>query len=157
MIICKKVNIQNYDKSLVAKLVVLETIAANLGSCVTPMGNPQNLFLFSVMDINVIDFCLILVPYTIVSGIVLYLLCFKISKDEIVMEQSQNDSSKCGISWKVFVYIGLFIFCILAVLKIVKPGILALVVAVVIAFIHFKLLLKVDYILILTFVCFFIF
>ena len=73
------------------------------------------------------------------------------------MEQSQNDSSKCGISWKVFVYIGLFIFCILAVLKIIKPGILALVVAVVIAFIHFKLLLKVDYILILTFVCFFIF
>lgn len=138
-------------------VVVLQTIAANLGSMLTPMGNPQNLFLFSVMDINVIDFCLILVPYTIVSGIVLYLLCFKISKDEIVMEQSQNGSSKCGISWKVFIYIGLFIFCILAVLKIVKPGILALVVAVVIAFIHFKLLLKVDYILILTFVCFFIF
>ena len=28
-------------------IIILETIAANLGSSVTPMGNPQNLFLFS--------------------------------------------------------------------------------------------------------------
>ena len=52
LIICKKVNIQNYDKSLVAKLVVLETIAANLGSCVTPMGNPQNLYLYNFYNME---------------------------------------------------------------------------------------------------------
>ena len=32
-------------------IVVLETLAANLGSCITPMGNPQNLYLFSYYDI----------------------------------------------------------------------------------------------------------
>ena len=56
LIICKKVNLQNQDKSLAAKLIVLETLAANLGSCVTPMGNPQNLYLFNFYQMETWDF-----------------------------------------------------------------------------------------------------
>ena len=52
-------------------IVVLQTIAANLGSMLTPMGNPQNLFLYSKMGINALQFCKILLPYTIVSAVVL--------------------------------------------------------------------------------------
>ena len=38
--------------------IVLETIAANLGSMLTPIGNPQNLLLFSKADMTVVDFVL---------------------------------------------------------------------------------------------------
>ena len=40
IIICKQLQISPVT------LIVLETIGANLGSTLTPMGNPQNLFLF---------------------------------------------------------------------------------------------------------------
>ena len=38
------------------RLVVLETLAANLGSCITPMGNPQNLYLFSYYGFSAGEF-----------------------------------------------------------------------------------------------------
>ena len=44
LIICGKAS---FSCRKCIELVVIETLAANLGSCVTPMGNPQNLFLYS--------------------------------------------------------------------------------------------------------------
>ena len=35
------------QEAALTRLVVLETIAANLGSMATPIGNPQNLYLYS--------------------------------------------------------------------------------------------------------------
>ena len=35
------------SKGLIIKTVVLQTVAANLGSMLTPVGNPQNLFIYS--------------------------------------------------------------------------------------------------------------
>ena len=40
----------------ILRLVVLETIAANLGSMATPIGNPQNLYLYSVSGLTVAEF-----------------------------------------------------------------------------------------------------
>ena len=40
---------------LLIPIVVLQTIAANLGSMLTPIGNPQNLYLFGVSDMKLKD------------------------------------------------------------------------------------------------------
>jgi len=43
-------------KNDLTKLVIFEAIAVNVGSTLTPFGNPQNIFLFRQMDISVINF-----------------------------------------------------------------------------------------------------
>lgn len=53
------------------KLVVLETIAANLGSMATPIGNPQNLYLYSVSGLSAAEFAMAVLPY---AGLSLLLL-----------------------------------------------------------------------------------
>lgn len=147
-------------------VVVLQTIAANLGSMLTPMGNPQNLFLYSQIGIGAVDFCKILLPYTIVSGIALFICCIFIPKknlfeDENIKAQffnaeSKGDNKKLN-TFRTVVYLVLFVLCILSVLKIIPAWLLAVIVAVCVVCVQAKILIQVDYILLLTFVCFFIF
>ena len=47
--------------------IVLETAAANLGSMATPVGNPQNLFLYSAFNLSADDFFSVTLPLTAVS------------------------------------------------------------------------------------------
>ena len=47
--------------------VVLETVAANLGSMVTPIGNPQNLYLYTSGQLTALDFLTLLAPYAAVA------------------------------------------------------------------------------------------
>lgn len=56
-------------------LATLMTIAANMGSMLTPVGNPQNLYLFSASQMSVGEFLLISAPYVIASGAMLALAC----------------------------------------------------------------------------------
>ena len=53
------------------RVVVMQTIAANLGSMFTPIGNPQNLYLFGLTDFTTLDFLKLMFPYTGVSGLLL--------------------------------------------------------------------------------------
>ena len=61
-------------------VIVLETIAANLGSMLTPLGNPQNLYLYTISGLSLWDFIRIMLPYSAVSALLLILfllvLCF---------------------------------------------------------------------------------
>lgn len=43
--------------------VVMMTIAANLGSMLTPIGNPQNLYLYSASHMRIGEFVLLMLPY----------------------------------------------------------------------------------------------
>ena len=49
------------------KVVVMQTIAANLGSMLTPIGNPQNLYLYGKAGISIGAFIMIMLPYTLVA------------------------------------------------------------------------------------------
>ena len=56
-------------------VATLMTIAANLGSMFTPVGNPQNLYLFTVSGMGVGEFLQLMGPYTAASGAMLTLAC----------------------------------------------------------------------------------
>ena len=58
---------ENTRKNWLIPAVVLETIAANLGSMATPIGNPQNLYLYGLSDLSFFEFLRIILPYSIVS------------------------------------------------------------------------------------------
>lgn len=56
-------------------VATLMTIAANLGSMFTPVGNPQNLYLFTASGMGVGEFLQLMGPYTLASAVMLALAC----------------------------------------------------------------------------------
>lgn len=63
-------------EKLVVSIVVMQTIAANLGSMLTPIGNPQNLYLYGQTSMSFSKFILFMLPYTMVSFVLLAGWCF---------------------------------------------------------------------------------
>ena len=60
----------------ILRIVVLETIAANLGSMATPIGNPQNLYLYSMSGVTLGEFARAVWPYAGLSLILLVCILF---------------------------------------------------------------------------------
>ena len=58
-------------RALTIPVVCMQTIAANLGSMLTPIGNPQNLYLYGKSGMRMAEFLLLMLPYTIVSLLLL--------------------------------------------------------------------------------------
>ena len=142
--------------SVVMLTVVFQTIAANTGSMLTPLGNPQNLFLFGKMGLSVSSFILILLPYTALCFICLCACMFFVPAKMKVPALKSGVASK-GSTLKTAVYGLLFILCLLSVVRIVPKWTCALCVLLVLLVLDRKILLKIDYMLLLTFVAFFIF
>ena len=61
-----------------ALVIVLQTLAANLGSMCTPVGNPQNLYLYFYYAMDLPSFLTLLLPYTLVSFLLLTLSLFRL-------------------------------------------------------------------------------
>ena len=161
--------------STVLFTVVLETVAANTGSMLTPLGNPQNLFLFSKLNCSVSDFSAVILPYSAVCFILIFACIFfmkekgrtglavrKLPEKEeetVSLPEDKDAAAKKEPSKKVriAVYSLLFVFCILCVVRIFPKWSAALSAFLVLLILNRKVLLKVDYMLLLTFTAFFIF
>ena len=65
--------IEIHERSLLIPLITLETIAANMGSMLTPIGNPQNLFIYEYFHLPLSDFLSTTAPVVFISGFFLYL------------------------------------------------------------------------------------
>lgn len=145
-------------EKLVIPLVVLQTIAANMGSSLTPIGNPQNLYLYSKSGAKVGDFLLWMLPYTLVTGICIWLAVLFQKK-----EQVDYKPEKSGAVWgkkRKFYFISyavLFLFCLLSVAKVLPPLVLFLMVLAFFLVADRKILWCIDYALLGTFIGFFIF
>ncbi|MBQ5671360.1 MAG: anion permease, partial [Oscillospiraceae bacterium] len=58
------------------QVIVLQTIAANLGSMATPVGNPQNLYLYAAYNMTPAEFFSVTLPLTAISLIVLVVAAY---------------------------------------------------------------------------------
>ena len=135
-------------------VLVLQTIAANLGSMATPVGNPQNLFLYSAYNLSAGEFFAVTLPLTVLSLVLLTaaaLFVLPPKLPEYQVEQSTIENGK-----KLAVYALLFLLCLLTVFRVVHYGVTTAVTLIVIALIQPKQLRELDIPLLLTFVCFFI-
>lgn len=154
-------------------LVVYETVAANLGSMLTPVGNPQNLYLYTASGMELADFLKITAPVTLLSGVLLLVCCLGMKKKPVnsvknritKAEYHQNDllektdeKKQAGSRLTAYVlFYTVFVLAIAAVLKwipVYVPFLMALCGTYVI---QKEVLKKVDYCLLLTFVSFFVF
>lgn len=150
---------QTYRR-LVLPVVCMQTIAANLGSMLTPIGNPQNLYLYGKSNMSILQFVGLMLPYTIVACILLVawvaIYCHrhkeKLSAFAITESKPVVKNTKI-----VLFYAILFVFCVLAVVRILPYEIVFAIVLVGTLCIDRITLRGIDYSLLLTFVAFFIF
>ena len=136
-------------------IVIIETIAANLGSMLTPIGNPQNLYLFSAFNMSMVDFLVTILPYALLSLVLVIVSCIITGKGEI--DSNSTDSKYDFSKLHIGIFIALFTLSLLTVFRVVPY--IATVIFTIIALLIFdrKTILKIDYSLLFTFVFLFIF
>ena len=138
-------------------IIVLQTIAANLGSMLTPVGNPQNLYLYSQYNIPIMEFLSITLPYTIISLLLLGITVMFLPKEHISFTLTNTTKTDKHEPYIIAMYSGLFLICLACVLRIIDYRATLLVVFLCILLFDRSVLRKVDYYLLLTFVSFFVF
>ena len=136
-------------------VVTLMTIAANLGSMLTPIGNPQNLYLYTLSGLSLWQFLQITAPYTILCAILLVVgvLGLPTQKGSLRIQMNQPTIS-LNHSILYFILFVLALFCVAGLLSV---WILLAVVVVSVALLDRTVLKKVDYSLLATFAAFFVF
>ena len=137
-------------------VVVLQTIAANLGSMATPIGNPQNLYLFSMSGMPIGTFFGAMLPLTALSLLLILLATLAFPREPIHMALPEHESAMPRR--ELIAYMALFGLNLLVVFR-VMPWSVALVatVAGVLLMRKARLLKQVDWALLMTFVGFFVF
>ena len=148
IVIARKANIN------VLKIVVFQTLAANLGSSFTPMGNPQNLFIYSFYNLSPIDFFKITLPIVILAVLFLILLVFKDKKMNLSLDL---EDVKIDNKRDVYLFGGLFLIILLSVFHVIDYKVTFLITIVMVLILNKKLFSQVDYSLLITFIGFFIF
>ncbi len=143
LVLSKYINIFNRD---LEKLIILEGISANIGSALTPIGNPQNLFIFYHYHLNILEFIKNMIPFEICGILALMpFLSFEGGEKEYNFEKMEF-----RLEWIIYVLI--FLLVIFSALNIINycylfPIILAVLVL---------KKVNVDYLFLLTFCALFI-
>ncbi|MCH5338671.1 MAG: citrate transporter [Acetatifactor sp.] len=140
---------------LLIPVVVLQTIAANLGSMLTPIGNPQNLYLYSTYSIPMGTFLLDMLPLTLLSMVLLIISVFLLPKAEISVTVPEKPAAPP--KGKLILYLVLFLVALSCVIRLLSWPVMLVVLCLGMLIIDRKLFKAVDYFLLLTFMCFFLF
>ena len=168
---------------LVIPVVVLQTIAANLGSMLTPLGNPQNLYLYGKMETDFGSFVMIMLPYTVASLVLVTVSVFLFTRGKAADESTEagekasdtqtatatRDGSNRLTLTEMFqktnnryhmllvLYLLLFIVALMTVVRVLPYEIMFFITLILVLIADRKTILKVDWSLLLTFVGFFVF
>ncbi len=133
---------------------IMQNIAANLGGMLTPFGNPQNLYLYTYFNIPTGEFMKIMAPPFILSVVLITVCCLVFVKNEpltVKGEEKKLPPVRTGI------YLLLFTLSIAIVFRGIHYLWGLFIIPLVLLFMDWRALTKVDYGLLLTFVFFFIF
>ena len=136
-------------------LLVLQTMAANLGSMATPVGNPQNLYLYATYGLSAGEFFATLLPLTALS--LLGLTAAALPVLPRTMPTPPRLHVPKPVSWKLLALtVGLFVLCLLSVFCIFPWWALTGMVLAVLGTADRPVLRCPDYALLATFACFFV-
>ena len=130
-------------------LVILQALAANAGSALTPFGNPQNLYIYWFYDVSVTQFMAAIAPFSLVflGLLVVISLTLRTGRGD---GGTPRDRTVDGTS---YLYGALLCIVLLAVLHILPVW--AVLVVVLYALVFDRRALRVDYALLFSFLFFF--
>ena len=145
-------------------VLTLENVAAIRGSLLTPFGSPQNLYLFTRSGIPVKDFLLTMLPLWLGSAVLLYVFILFLYRKDLGQriedggetEQNQGDVKNVGLRRAVHIILFVAIIISIVTRSSLWPYLAASVFVLLLIF-DPRILLKTDYVLLLTFLCFFVF
>ena len=134
----------------------METIAANLGGMILPFGNPQNLFLFSHYGMGLKSFvCTLLPPFVLALVMILACCVVAVKPHPLKAQAREGDSFNLRSLAVLLVLFALVVAMVFGAVPEIAGAIVVVLVIIVSG--QGEVLKHVDYALLLTFVCFFIF
>ena len=142
---------------LLLPIVCMQTIAANLGSMLTPLGNPQNLYLYGKSGMDMSSFVLLMLPYSIISLVLIAIWAVWLCREGSAIVVTHSAVNSKPDKKLIALYGILFVACLLVVLRVLPYGVAFAAILVCTFFADLPTLGRVDYSLILTFVALFIF
>lgn len=128
-------------------LVILEALTANAGAALSPVGNPQNLFIYWFYDVNPSVFIKTIAPFSLIF---FALLIISLS---IRIQRSPQEKHVKEINKKAYVYGILLVVVLLAVLHILPIS--SAVVVILFSLLFDRKSLNIDYALLFSFLFFF--
>lgn len=143
-------------------ILAMENIAAIRGSLLTPFGSPQNLFLFSNSESTTGAFLWMMLPLWLGSIVLISLFLLflyrKNPRQPAAQTRFEPEAWKPEGKVRRIVYLILFVVIIACIVTRTAywPYVTVFVTAALLIFDR-KVFLRVDYVLLLTFLCFFIF
>lgn len=142
------------EGKLVLPVVILQTVAANLGSMLTPPGNPQNIHLFSFYDMSASQFFSATAPVCLLGFVLVAGMCMCLKKEQVEVDFGASP----GLDGRLLAVSGaMFALSLLVVFRLLQWYVLLPVFVAVFLIFDRKSLLDADFMLLLTFVCFYIF
>ena len=138
----------------IAFTFIMQNIASNLGGMITPIGNPQNLYIYSFYNLSLLEFFKIMALPTLIALVLIITVCLFIKKTPLEFKDEENTSFSIP---KAIIYACLFVVTILVVLGVVPWWIASIIIIATMCITDIKAFLIVDYTIPLTFVAFFIF
>lgn len=146
-------------EALLLPIVVMQTIAANLGSMCTPIGNPQNLYLYTISNMDILKFFRIMLPLSIASLILICISFFFFPKENIENStaSTSEDTMPKNSKRQLILYCLLLVLCFGTILHLIDYRIPFGAVVITLLLTQRSLFRQIDYMLLLTFVAFFLF
>lgn len=141
----------------IVPVVILQTLAANLGSMLMPSGNPQNLYLFQLSGMNLGEFILLMLPYSLLSLLLLTGIILFSGNQPIAAPADSHEADTKHTILPAIVQTLFFAAGILTVCRLIPWELFFGVTALFFLLTDRKAFVGVDYSLLLTFCCFFVF
>jgi Na+/H+ antiporter NhaD/arsenite permease-like protein len=129
-------------------LVIFEVLAANSGSALTPIGNPQNLYIYWFYGVKPFEFIKAIAPFSLI-----FLCLLIISASLLKIKTDLKKDSEQKINRKAYFY-GILLFIVLLTVFRVLPVLTAAIV-IFFALIFDRSALHIDYGLLFSFLFFF--
>ncbi len=144
-------------------VISMENIAAVRGSLLTPFGSPQNLFIYGQSGVSAWHFIRYMSPLWLMSGALLVCFVLFLYRKKLRLTTGLRETNIAGV-WAPdrrrhrIVYLCLFMLVLGVIVSRTRFWVIAVaVVAAAVLFTDRRLLLKTDYVLLVTFFCFFVF
>ena len=136
--------------------LILMTVAANLGSMQTPIGNPQNLYLYTKYSVPLGEFLKLMLPYSLVSLALVTVAVFILCRNSGSSRKEKDDLQSLNKP-RLFISLALFLACLLVVARIVDYRIVLAALVIIMIIMDRKAFHYVDFTLLITFIFFFVF
>lgn len=143
-------------------VISMENIAAIRGSLLMPFGSPQNLFLYGKAEVSVGKFMLHMAPLCIMSAVLLVVFIFFLYRKDPRETAAPAEEGEKTESWRLTPRRGAYLalFAVVLTVIVTRTSLWPYALAVVLigaAIADISLFKRVDYVLLFTFLCFFLF